>query len=196
VVSEIVTAAQLNTHVRDNLNSVSRVAYKSTAQIQVVSTSAQTSVLNQVIAGNTMGANGSLITAVNGHYINNTGGNQNFTIRVSFGGTTLWGHTYSLSPLAQWGPLPITFTIANQGSESIQIMHGFCHPPVAVAAFVAGSVAGTTGDRVPVVSFSPNGTINVNTAVSQTLEVTVQHGSSNANLSYLSGWEIVLHAAP
>lgn len=164
-----------------NTNTV-RIYKKATAAVTVASSTAETPVLTETIPAGTMGTTGMVRVSMENGYLNSTGSNQVFTIRVKFGGTSFMGHAVTSNTNANQYPANLEFTIANLGATNSNFMRGVWYPPN-VGGGSPGSVAGLlgTGSTFP---FTSTGAQTIDTTVDQDIVVTVQHGASSASLSF------------
>lgn len=180
VTGEIVTAAAVNVHLRDNLLAVTRPYDKAASGIDVVSSTTETNLYLKTITGGDMGTDRMLRLTMLGDILFNDGASGT-TLRIKFGGTTLWEDTIASSASATRRPYALQLFLGNQGSASVQFLAG---------TWNFGGVGATTGlgdvnftDAGQPNAFSSGGTAALNTAVNQDLVVSAQHSANSANLS-------------
>lgn len=156
--------------------------YRKTSEKDVVGTAVETDLLNGeiTIAANVMGTNRICRALLIGDYLNNTGGNQDFTLKIKLGGIILYQDLVSaISSSANRRPWEIRFDIANLGLTNSQWMNGWHSLGTAVAPTTGigrPSDAGY-GDSNFASSFA------IDTTVARALAVTVAHSAANASLS-------------
>lgn len=110
VAGELVTAALMNTHVKDNLDylytyaaATVQVFDRDTSVYDVVSTSTETTVYSKSIVGGTLGTDGGLRLTMVGDYLYNNGGSDTVTIKVKYGSTTVFSMAVNTSTGANRG---------------------------------------------------------------------------------------------
>lgn len=148
--------------------------------LNIASTAAETTLYTFSIPANTLGANGSLVLELGGDYQNTSGSNRDLTLRVKFGGTTLFSDIRSgLTSTAALAAWKLTLTLQNLNATNAQHLNGRWS--------LSGRAAATTGlgDIDAADTFA--GTIasegtdpTIDTTSAQTLEVSVQHSASSA----------------
>lgn len=195
------TKAILDTHIRDNFNAVSRAVYKSAGSLDVVSSAAQTNVLSQSIAGNTIGANGTLRATLTGDYLNNTGSNQTLLISTGYAGSSPHVTTMTIAPAAGRRAIRWIAELTNINSTGTQWVNGvFSVSDTTGATFglgVESSMYGLSASNHEHIPFSGAGTFSTDSTVNQTFLLAVQHGSSSASLSFRRFmWVIELIPSP
>jgi hypothetical protein len=128
------------------------------------------------------GAGGAVELTIDANYLNDTGVDRNFTVRVKYGGTTMWGHAIVMFTDANVQPMTMLIRLtATNGSPDEQQVTG-----VVISGAGAGSVAGfgqpafILGGSFGVLS----GSAGEDSTVNNDLVVTVQHSTSSADLSY------------
>ena len=103
------------------------------------------------------------------------------TVRVKFGGTTWWGNAYTIGAGATRRAVRLIVEVANINATNVQFVAG----SLSLSDSGSGSAAGI-GSSLPThgSTFTSNGNGNIDTTSAQTLLVSVQHGASDANLSF------------
>lgn len=167
-----------------DVNDLVGVYDRVTAQIDVVSSIAETTIYTKSIGAGHMSTDRMLRFTLIGDYLDNAG-TTNITFRIKFGGTTIVAFTTatSIPQDADRQPFELEFKMANLNSASVQFLKG-SHTTLTAAAAAGLSSAGIfnqPGDGR--VNFATAGTVAINTASAQTLVVTAQHASSDANIS-------------
>lgn len=125
-VGDILTAADMNTYVRDNTSLLVNGLYRKTTTKDNVNSGATVDLLNGeiTIGANVMGASGVLRATLICDYLNNTGSGATETVSLRFGTTQLWtaviGGGGGVGTGAGRRPLVITFTIHNLGATNAQ----------------------------------------------------------------------------
>lgn len=152
--------------------------------VDVVSTSASTSIYSVTVTGNDLSTNKILEIDIGGDYLNDTASSRAMDVVISFGGTVLWADTMgSFSNASTRRAFTMKFFLANKNSASIQEFWGeikFSKTPAPPTGLGSGDDA-DTGLVHPIASVS--GGSSVNTTTNQTFTVAVQHSTSNASLS-------------
>ena len=157
--------------------------FKNTTTVSVANTSTETNLLNQSINAGVMGTNGILHVVISGWYLNDGGGPETFTMRLKFGGVTLWEDTsITFSDHTMRRPIHMEFWVKNNNSASAQrttgtyIIGNPADSPVGFSDFGA-------------VATNPIGVINganttVATGTAQPLVITITHSDIDPNLSF------------
>lgn len=149
-----------------------------TGDSEVVNDTTETSIFSGTVPAGTLGTNNLLILRQIGDFLNNTGVNQTYTLRVKFGGTTI--HTFTsvswVTDINRRSSLATVFLGGQNATNSQRSMmeHKQGGP---------GSDTGTanTGNDH---NTSVNKSIAVDSTVDQTLQVTVQLPAASANLAF------------
>lgn len=153
--------------------------YKNTSTVSVASTASETNLLNQTITAGSMGSNGILHVVLSGWYLNDGGSSANFTMRLKFGGTTIWEDTsLDFSDATIRKPMHMEFWVKNNNSASSQRSTGWYmfgesqDSPVGFSDFSN-------------VTTKPMGVINgadssISTASSQNLVITITHSTADS----------------
>jgi hypothetical protein len=144
--------------------------------VDLVNSAAETSVYSFAIPGNTIGINQAVRLTLLGDFLNNTGGNQTFLIKVKFGGTTVLTtpNTLTLTTSANRPTSNLSVLIQNLGATNSQLANG---------SFMSGPGGnGVMGN--PLVDVGEFQGLAIDTTVNQTLQVTVTLGAANAALEY------------
>jgi hypothetical protein len=177
VTSELVTSSQMNTHVRDNLKSLEHAIALEDDDLDVVNTTAETTLYSVTVPANELGANGSCFMDIWGDALGTAGGSHFVTVRLKFGGTTHlnWAVDY-VNVTARVG-VHMRSGVINQGATNAQLVVGQFSTTQAVAPVIA--------IPVPVAAA-------IDTTVDQTLLVSVQWASAQATNSIRRRWSRVL----
>lgn len=152
--------------------------YVAASTLDVVSSTTETALLSQLIPAGLLGTTRGLRVVLRGDLLNNTGGNQNLTIRIKFGGTTLYASVVASVASALRQPLFVDFELRNIGAANSQFLEG-AHASLGTPSAPTTGIQNANAPH----RFGTTGLPAINTAVAQTLEVTVQHGASSASLS-------------
>ena len=125
-----------------------------------------------------MGTSGILHVVLSGYYLNDGGSSADFTMRLKFGGTTIWEDTsLNFSDATIRKPMHMEFWVKNMGSASSQRSTGWYmfgesqDAPVGYSDFSS-------------VTTKPVGVINgassaISTASSQNLVITITHSTAD-----------------
>lgn len=167
-----------------------------TAEIDVVNTTTETVLYTKSITANHMSTDRMLRLNVIGDYLNDSGAARNLTVKVTFGGTTLYLSTFgNVAVSATRRPFRVEVLLANLGVTNSQFMSGVIY--LGSATLTSGGAVGigevqggheTTDSvlgaaKVKVTPFATNGVAALDTTVARTLEVLVTHSAANASLS-------------
>lgn len=151
------------------------------AAVTLVSSTAETALINWTVLGGLMGTQRSLRLTLHGDTINNSGSNTTLAIKVSFGGTVVWVDTGStIATSASRRPFWIEVMISNQNSASVQFVTGFMLHGTAGGATTGLGDAAAAGLREVV--FSGAGTGSINTGSDANVTVYATHGNSASTI--------------
>lgn len=163
-----------------NTNAV-RVYKKAAAAVDVVSSSAEVPVFDEMIPGGSMSTNGIVRVTLVGDYLNNSGGASNFTLRVKIGGSAVFGTVFAgISSTGRRSPQRVIFEFVNNGSPTTN----FCQGEWWYSSFdsTSGSVAGSYATTAPLLFSSGSTAIDTTEVVD--ISVTAQHSVSSAQISF------------
>jgi hypothetical protein len=172
-----------------DVNDLVGVIDRSTSVVDVVSSTTETSVYSKVIAADAMSTDRMLRLTLKATYLNSTGGGVDITPRFKFGGTTHWGEAITLSSSATRRRIRWIVEIENLGATNVQEFEGVFSTSDAAAASVAGignttsAYSGDVAGHLHIL-FGGSAALAIDTTAAQTLQLTVQHAASSANLSF------------
>ncbi len=147
------------------------------------------------VPANAMGANGSVTMLLAGDSLHNNGINDAVTIRVKFGGVTIY---QDLSPMGDLiGPSRqawlFRFRISNRGATNAQFMFGFSAMPKADQGVPAVGLGQLEIRNLAVVPFCSSAPHAIDTTADQSVDVTAQWSVASVNNSLRKRWaQIVL----
>lgn len=183
VTAELETSSIFNTHIRDQLIALSNavVLYARDVTVQeVANTLTETTVFSTTVTGGDLSTNRQLRLTLVGDYLNNTGGQENFSVKVKYGGTTFFHGSHLLSNNANRRGMRLDFLLTAGNASTVQYATGSLDvgQPDTV-----GGVSSTAPEAVRVFANHVSGAVD--SSVNQTLEVTYQHvgGFASANRS-------------
>lgn len=172
----------MDTHVKDNLTWLYDTigGQVKTTQQDVVNTTSETDLLNGEItlAAGAMGTARACHASLLGDYLNNTGATLTTTIRVKFGGTTVFQDDLQTSASANRRAWRIELDIGNLGSGTAQFTEGRLELSAANAPTTGVGSINAGGAIYP---FASSGASAVDTTGSVALAVTAQHGTAHAS---------------
>lgn len=159
-----------------NLSLVRRSYARDVSAQEVVNEANETTVYTTTIGGNDVGPDAQLRLTMYGDFLNNSGGNSTPTIRVKFGGTTIFTYAESLASDANRRNFKLTVNISYQNATNAQI--AFCEAHMS-APVANGSTAAVTNPGI-----SRDTTLTKDTTTSQTLLVSVHHDGGTSTRSF------------
>jgi hypothetical protein len=148
----------------------------------LVNSTTTTSVLNQSIPANTLGANGAIHCVIEGFYLNNSGASRGLSLGVTFGVTNLWFDTSSATYFASTAtvyPFYMEFLMANEGATNAQRVSGIVLMGNTNAAGTIGTGTITGGVTVDACF---TGTSAIDTTAAASLAVKMKLSAADANL--------------
>lgn len=181
VAKEKITAALLNTHLRDNLDYLysNAPAIVSSGYATVGNSTTETTVHTQSLAANALGTKGAAVLTGHMQFQTDTA-NRAMTMRIKLGGTTIFAPSVGLGASgAQHTSLWWSASISNQNSASAQRATLHVHY-IATGNIALSQTTFTTANTQVVTGISQN-TATVDTTSAQTLAVTVQLSAANAS---------------
>lgn len=165
--------------------------YRKTSEKDVVSTVTETDLLNSsvTIGAGVLGTDRMLRAVLIGDYLNNSGANRTFTLKVKLGATTLFqDDSVSLTAGATRRPWRIEFELANLGAPNSQFLFGKVDLGINTAPTTGIGDLYTNDMNGP---WGTSGTAAVDTSSAQALAVTVTHSAADANLSMRLKYAVV-----
>jgi hypothetical protein len=162
-----------------------RTVDRSGSVVTVVNTVAEITVYSYLIPAGQLKLDRTLKVCLYSDFLNNAGGNQNFTLRAKIGAVTVFGdNTGNISAGAIRRPAYWEFSFGNLGAANSNAFQGWS----IIGASLAGSVAGigdlaAAGLRESVFAAN-NSTTTIDTTVDQLFAVTIQLGAANAQLDF------------
>jgi hypothetical protein len=138
------------------------------------------------IPANQLGTQNGVRLRLYGTYLNDDGTSRNLRVRIKFGGVTLWDDELgSIANSSATRGVFLDVQLFNAGTNATQRLGGLLslsgpgNATTGSGGFNATSAGGLA-------ALSASGTVSTTSA--QTLEVTVQHNASDANLSFTRQW--------
>ena len=181
-VGQVLTAAWVNTYVRDNTNYLYGGRYRKTTEKDVVNTTTETDLLNGeiTVAAGLMETNRMLRATLVGDALNASGAPRNLdNLKVKFGGATLYDDaSIYQGPDAVRYPWMMDIVIANLGATNSQILTG-----VYVIGVPGATTAGIGDGGVAASPRALGGTGTVDTTAACLFEVTVKPPTALTTLS-------------
>jgi hypothetical protein len=138
----------------------------------------ETVLMTALVRGNSLGLNGKVRARFSSSYLNNSGAGQAGTLRVKFGGVTLFADaSAAIAASAAQRMFDVDVELGNVGVANAQLVNGI---------WTLGSGTPTTGigaiGTQALVTASFGGVGAIDTTADQTFEVTWQFTNANANL--------------
>ena len=184
---DVFTEGNFKTHVLDNLLALAHpLEAPTTADLDVVSSAAETTLYSVTVLGNTLGTVGSVLAELYGDTLYNNNIADTMTLRVKFGGSTqLQGAAFPLGTLdAARQPWYLRIVVANKGATNSQVLYASLDGrPGNVTTPVVGLGRWDTRSVGAMISTSA-----IDTTVDQSLLVSVQWSVSSANNSWRRRW--------
>lgn len=156
--------------------------FRNTSVVDIVNNSAETNIFSTSIAAGTIGLNGVLRILVTGSYLNNSGSDDQYDLRLKLGGTTIWQDSSgSQSSSSTRRPIYLELFIKNVNNEAIQRVGGTFLNGNAVLADVG--ISDISDDELRGVA-PIQSSATINTAATQTLALTVDHADASSQISF------------
>lgn len=147
----------------------------------VTNTTTETGLYSLSVPGGLLGTDRALRLTVFGRYLNNSGLNATFTLRVKYGGTTYYqGITPALATNASRRPCKFEVWLsANNATNSQRVWGQFAVGNV--TATTTGEGAFSAGDQV---AMTWAGNAAIDSTAAQTFALTLEHSTANANVTF------------
>jgi hypothetical protein len=149
---------------------------------ELVNTAAETNIFVYPLPADILGTEQALHVKMVGDFLNNTGANQNLTLRVSVGGNLWADNSGNIATNANRRPWSMELLFSNLGQTNQNYLNGTLIIGQAGGATTGVGDMASAGYREAV--FGSNGLLTINTALPQTLSIFAQLSSANANLSF------------
>lgn len=145
----------------------------------VANTAVETTVYTFSVPANTLSTNRALRLTLIGDIFNNSASSETFTVRVKFGGTVIATHTQGtlVAAVGRKARLLDVLISANNATNA-QVARSRWWLGSTDSADNTGLMTGADGDAGSVVN-----NLAKDSTLAQTLEVTFQHGTADANIS-------------
>ena len=191
---DVLTEANLSTYVLNNLLSLEHpLEAPTTANLDVNTTTTETTLYSVTVPANKMGTNGIVRVQMYGDYVHNNVAADTITVRIKFGGLTSWAQASNLgnAVAATRHPWLLDFFIANKGATNAQELFGSVQTEGAdfgpASTGIGAAFVETTSAIFPALA-STSGAPTIDTTVNQSLLVSVQWSASSANNSWRRRW--------
>lgn len=152
------------------------------AQLDIVNTAAETTLYSYSVPGGTLGTNKALRVSILGDYLNNSGFSKNFTVKMKYGATTLWGDVTSVPTNTTRRGFKLDMILAAINSTSAQSLAGSVFLS-ATGAPVTGTGAFFDASTLHSLQVIPGGSSAEDSTAAKTLAATVQHETAAATIS-------------
>jgi hypothetical protein len=179
VVGEVVTAAQLNTHLRDNINNVSRIFYTNTSSVFIQNTTATTEIFGYTLPAGLLGLSGAIRVQCLSRIANSTGGGQTISFQLNFGGVGGWSTSMTKGTDTADSPHWWEFVLQNRGSASSQYLGGWMGPFTGGQAQTYGTDSSDLNN--PQTRHFQNSGLAVNTAGAVSINAYVTLGTASSS---------------
>ena len=182
---DVLTEANLSTYVLNNLLSIPHpLEAPTTADLDVNTTTTETTLYSVTVGANKMGSNGQVVMDVEGDWLYNNNTADNMTLRIKFGGVTSISAAQTLGSLnASRVPYVLRITASNRGATNAQLISLTMLSSDAGAGTGIGQWHGGSAEGGAMQT-----TAAIDTTVNQTLLISVQWSASSANDSWRRRW--------
>jgi len=186
-VGELVTAAFLNTNIRDNTNALLHPIVLSGTTITIANSTAETSLGKVTVPANSMGANGLLDITYAGEYLATRAVGDTVRLRVNWGGTDIMGINPSDTITLTAGNLTHGLTAWVLNVRVINL--GITSSQYAVAEFKYDTFGGSGGQTtlntwLPTTAQISHAKPTIDTTASRDFEVFATLNAASANLTF------------
>ncbi len=146
---------------------------------------AETSIFSGTIPAGTLGTSGAVRVVLTGQVLNDSGSGQGFTLRVKYGGTTMYADASNATIFgnsATRRAWRMEFTLFSDGTTSSQRVEGLIGPVGAAAAVTTGY--GDLAASVALPAAPVGGTAAADSTADQTFDVTIQLTAASASYEW------------
>lgn len=154
---------------------------------KIVSTDVETTIFDQEIAANTLGATGGIDVLVHGHFFNNSGASRAMTPAVYWGGTKYWADAVTITADASAErPFEIRIRIQNLSATNKQSVRGETKLMTNLTGTTGLGNFGATDNANLVASGTAAGAVSnpaKDTTAAQNVKVTITMATNSASLS-------------
>jgi hypothetical protein len=154
---------------------------RNNTQLDIAGTIAETTIYSKTIPANTLGTSKVLRCTLDCDYLNNSSNTRTIIIKVKYGATTMWQDTTNTIAVdVSRHALTIDFRLASAGATNSQVLTGkatMSDPGGATAGF------GDFADDEIMTDTNFAGTAAEDSTADKTLDITVTHSSTEANIS-------------
>ena len=150
--------------------------------LSISNTTSETTLYSFTVPGGTMGPNSTLRFEITGDFLKTPASSHSLTLRIKFGGTTLFADTHtSIGPETNVAPVIINIDLNNKDSLSSQFIHGDFTIGNRQTAPTTGIGTITASSFIDATIASALGSSSADTTSDQTFEVTVQFNLADSN---------------
>lgn len=163
--------------------SVGGIIARLTSNVTVSNTTTESTLMSITVPANLMGTNRAVRMTIWGDYLNNSGSNTTFTLRVKFGSTTFFGDASgNVGTSSTRRPFTLTAVVMNKGATNAQS----CMFECMLGNAASGSVAGL-GDMAAAGYREFNGTngtsdMAIDTTADASFTTTIAHASAASTM--------------
>lgn len=148
----------------------------------LASSTTETTMLSATIPGGTLLTDRAVYVWMHGTYLNNTNANQTLTLRITFGGTSVYGDvSATIASSVSSRPWCLRFMLSALGGSQAQSAYGMLEMGAPGGAATAG-IGDLAAANVLAASLGRS-SVSVNAALDQALAVRFTHSASDASLS-------------
>lgn len=147
--------------------------------VDVVGTVTETTIYTHSIAGNAMGATGEVQVELQVDFLNSSGVNRSFTLRIKLGSTTLYADAcLAVGTSANRRAVSLSFKIKNTATNAQVLTGDFTMSSATAPTTGTGNISSAAA-----ISSCFQGSASEDTTSAKTLTVTVENSNNSASLS-------------
>lgn len=168
-------------------NYLNRMLDSDGSTLDIVNTLAETSVYTKTLGGGTLDVNGMVRVTAWGDYLNDSGAARNLTLKIKYGGTTMWADTVtSINNGATRYVWRLQADIAANAATNAQSLGGIFHLTSGTATTGLGDIVGFINGGSPPLSIASVlfGTASIDSTLNKDIDITVTHSTNNSSLSF------------
>jgi hypothetical protein len=176
---------------RDEVSPARAFIARSGTNVDIVSTAAETDVLNVTIPGNLLGTNRTVRIRISFDRLNNTGATQVYTLRVRLGATIMYNDaSFAMVASATRASGHLDLVLSANNATNAQVVSGLVtQGPAGGATTGLGDLASDELDYATPLQ----GEAAIDSTADMTLRVTVDHAASSASNSWRSRYYEVVY---
>lgn len=181
--TELVTKTICDQHIRDQFVELAHAVVvhdRDVTTTAVANTTTETTVYSKSIVGGVLSTNKAVRLSIIGDYLNNSGSDSNFRVRVKYGATTVFDSgDAAMTASANTRGFKLDFMLSALNATNAQV--GSC--TVVIANASSATAGHASGSDVFITLSETHAGVAEDSTAAKTLLVTLQHGTAAATIT-------------